>query len=66
MYAAGLYKVDGCKPTTVKGCDKHFRTSYERLKVRKEHAKAIVATAKEIRIPKIVLYLGSIANHNHT
>ncbi|MFZ0327280.1 MAG: hypothetical protein WAL66_08270 [Nitrososphaeraceae archaeon] len=30
--------------------DEHFRTFYERLKIRKGHAKAIVATAKEILV----------------
>ena len=30
--------------------DEHFRTFYERLKIRKGHAKAIVATAKEIQV----------------
>jgi transposase len=35
--------------------DEHFRTFYERLKIRKGHAKAIVATAKEMLV--IIWYL---------
>lgn len=35
--------------------DEHFRTFYERLKIRKGYAKAIVATAKEMLV--IIWYL---------
>ena len=38
-----------CAMTAVR-YDEHFRTFYERLKIRKGHPKAIVATAKEILV----------------
>jgi transposase len=38
-----------CAMTAVR-YDEHFRTFYERLKIRKGHGKAIVATAKEMLV----------------
>jgi len=43
-----------CAMTAVR-YDEHFRTFYERLKIRKGHGKAIVATAKEILV--IIWYM---------
>ena len=43
-----------CALTAIK-CDVHLRTFYDRLRNRKGHAKAIVATVKELLV--IVWYM---------